>query len=117
MARFWKERLDPNKHVDYMKTTHVGGFPVELAHDNIRVRWVYFVTVCSFTFQFQSMEQIRECLEFFSQKAHPSSASPNVALEHYWQEWEQRIPYRLCENSKRQKIIKALQTAIEEFRD
>ena len=110
MARFWKEKLDLDKHVDYMKTTHLSGFPVAPSHDNIRERWVYFVTVCSFTFQFQSIEQIQECLTHFEQKTHPSSALPNVTLEHCWQGWEQRLPYRLFENSKRQKSSKLYKT-------
>ena len=115
MARFWKEKLDPIKHTDYMRTTHIGGIHVQSPHDNLIERWVYFVSVCSFTFPFQSLEQIRECLSYFSQKVHPSSMQPDVTLEHYWQDWEQRLPYWLLEEPKRQKVVKALQTAITEF--
>lgn len=36
-----------------------------------RVR--YFVEVCRFTFQFQTLNRVQEYLEFFSAKTHPSS--------------------------------------------
>ena len=115
MARFWKEKLDPAKHRDWMKTAHVGGFPVESAFDNLNERWVYFVHVCSFTFQFQSLQQIEECLAYFSQKVHPSSMVPNVMLEHEWQSWDQRLPHWLFEEPKRKCVIKALQCALQTF--
>ena len=115
MARFWKEKLDPNKHTDFMKTMHVGGFPVGFSFDNLNSRWVYFVHVCSFTFQFQSLQQIEECLVHFSQKIHPSSMLPDVTLEHDWQSWEQRLPYWLFEEPKRKRVVKALQCALRAF--
>jgi len=113
--RLWKERLDPTKHMDYMSTSHIGGFPVEAPHDNLIVKWAYFVNVCSFTFQFQSTEQIQECLNYFSQKTRPSSRRPVECGEHYWQRWYERLPMWLFEEPKRQKVVKALQKALVEF--
>lgn len=117
MARFWKELLDVERHTDHMSTLAVGGNPVARPADNIVERWVYFVEVCSFTFQFVSLKQIEECLFTSSQKIHPSSIEPNVTLEHYWQSWEQRIPLWLFEEPRRQKIVNALQRALIEFTD
>jgi len=34
------------------------------------------VHVTSFTFQFTSAQQLRDCLSFFEQKIHPSSRRP-----------------------------------------
>lgn len=115
MARIWKERLDPNKHREYLDTTWVGGLPPQPAKDNLLVSWVYFVEVCSFTFQFHSIEQIERCLTYFSQKTHPSSRLPNCDLEHYWQRWFERLPLWLSEEPKRQKVLKALRKALDEF--
>jgi hypothetical protein len=112
--RFWKERLNPEKHRDYMSTTHVGGIEPALPHDNLIVRWVYFVNVCSFTFQFHSLEQIEACLLYFSKKTHPSTRLP-VELEHYWQRWYERLPMYLFEETKRQKVVKAIEKALVEF--
>ena len=99
-----------------MDTFWIGGLPVAAPHDNIVERWVYFVEVCSFTFQFQSLAQIEECLAFFSQKIHPSSMQPDITLEHYWQGWEQRLPRWLFEEPKRQRVARALQRALAEFK-
>ncbi len=120
MARYWKEKLDVEKHVDYMKTYHVGGFSVgdfigAPLRDNLNEHWVYFIHVCSFTFHFQSLRQIEEYLGYFSQKIHPSSMVPNVNLEHYWQNWQQRFPYWLFEEPKRKRVVQALQRASNSF--
>jgi hypothetical protein len=115
MARIWKERLDPDKHVDYMRTTHIGGFTVEAVRDRLIERDVYFVEVCGFTFQFQSLDQITEALAYFRQKTHPSSREPGVTLEHYWQRWYERLPQWLFEEPKRLRVVAALERAAETF--
>jgi len=113
MARIWKEKLDVNKHRDYMQSTWIGGVPPARPKGNLIESWVYFVDVCSFTFQFHSIEQIKECLEYFSQKTHPSSRQSGCELEHYWQRWFERLPQWLYEEAKRQKVVKALTMALE----
>jgi hypothetical protein len=115
MAHIWKERRDPEKHVDHMQTSQLGGFPVESASDRLIVRDVYFVEVCGFTFQFQSLDQITEALAYFRQKTYPSSRLPDVTLEHYWQRWYERLPQWLFEEPKRQRVVAALQRAADIF--
>lgn len=115
MARYWTEPLDPGKHLDRMQTCHVGGIGPKEPADTLIDRWVYFVEVCGFTFEFHSLAQIEECLQFFSQKTHPSSRRPAVTLEHYWQAWWERLPQWLFEEPKRQKVVKALQQAVMRF--
>lgn len=73
MARIWKEKLDLNRHVDFMR----GGYPPQPARDNLIVKWVYCVNVCSFTFQFHCLEDIRLYLK--SQKKRPTVVK---ALKH-----------------------------------
>ena len=118
MARFWKEKLDPTRHADLMfpGRRHVKADRPQKPKDNLIVKWVYFVHVCSFTFQFHSLEQIEKCLNYFSQKPiPPSGKSGGKALEPYWRAWHERIPMYLKEEPKRQKIVKALQRAYDEF--
>lgn len=116
MSRHWKEPLDPERHVNHMETYAIGGSRPDPSPDDPLVkRWVYFVTVCSFTFQFQSVAQIEECLAFFTEKLHPSSLRPGVTLEHYWQRWYERLPHWLFEEPKRIQVVKALQAALTEF--
>jgi len=46
-------------------------------------KWVYFVTVCSFTFEFHSINQINACLKHYSQKVRPSTRIPEKDLWKY----------------------------------
>ncbi len=78
--------------------------------------WVYFVRVCSFTFSFDSVEQIQEYLDYFSKRIQPSSAMPNVPQSGWeYQTRFDELPLYLREEAKRQKVIKALTKAISEF--
>ena len=79
---------------------HIGGLPLQPPRDPLIRTWVYFVDVAAFTFQFQSLAQMNECLEFFRQKIHPTSIQPDVTLEHYWQRWYERLPRWLFEEPK-----------------
>lgn len=115
MARHWREPLDPNRQVEHLRTHNIGGTPPDAPPDPLVERWVYFVTACSFTFQFQSVAQIEECLDFFARKLHPTSRRPGVTLEHYWQAWHERLPRWLFAEPKRAKVVKALRAAWEEF--
>ena len=92
-----------------------GGIPVKAVHDNLIEKWVYFVRAASFTFQFQTVVQIEEAKDYFSKKVHQAGRKPNHGLEHYWQRWFERLPPGLQNEAKRNKILKALEQAIDEF--
>ena len=83
---------------------------------NFVPKWVYFVRVCSFTFEFHSVAQINECLQYYSAKIHPSSRL-NVGDASVWevQRWFERLPMYLSEEPKRKRVVKALAAAMEEF--
>ena len=96
-----------------MSSTHVGG----LAADAERTGSpnVFFVAVSGFTFQFANLDQLRECLDWFRTKIHPSSRLPDFTLEHYWQRWHERLPKGITKEPKRQKVVKALENALTDF--
>lgn len=72
MARFWKEQYKPTDHFNQMQE-----MPVFKSPDlKLVPSFVYFVSVCSFTFEFHSIEQIEVCLKYYSEKIHPSSRLP-----------------------------------------
>jgi len=96
-------------------TTGPGGIPAEPPRDRLIAKWVYFVEVASFTFQFHSLEQIQICLRFFREKLHPTSRRPDVRLEHYWQRWFEKLPQWLFEEPKRVKVVAALERAMNDF--
>lgn len=104
----------------------------------IIARRIYYVEVCSFKFQFYSIEQMKETLSYFEQKTHPSSRLPNKewiiaearkdpknhrrkidaflqSERDVLQRWYERLPMWLYEERKRQKVVKVLQQAIETF--
>lgn len=116
MSRHWRERLDPRRHVDYMAGSMWGGYPVVPPDDRLIDRWVYCVRACGFTFQFASLDQVRQCLEHFSRKTHPSGrlAQPPPGV-HWNHPWYERLPMWLFEEPKRQRVVKALGRALAEF--
>ncbi len=111
MARFWKKDAKNR--------------PNPLIPD-----WIYFVEVCSFTFEFRSVEDVADYLRHFSQKLRGSSADhasakypdsdwrrePCFAGDH----WERQscldnLPLYLFEEPKRLEVVKALKRALVEF--
>jgi len=80
-------------------------------------REVICVHVCSFTFRFESKDEIDEYIDFFQAKTHPSSRVPENLLPdssfRHWhsQRWYERLPLFLQEEPKREKVLKALREA------
>ena len=113
MTRIWREKLDPSRHLNRMempvtsRPTIAGLAP-----------WVYFVRVCSFTFEFHSIEQIKACREYYLEKIHPSSRI-DIGGADSWevQRWFERLPMYLLEEPKRQRVLKALASAIDQFEE
>jgi hypothetical protein len=118
VTRIWKEKLDTSKHHDFMTqimpNRATGGYKVQAPQDNLNEHWVYFVRVCSFTFEFHSLAQIHECLAYFSRKLRPNRLI-HIEFGERWIPWYERLPQWLFEESKRQRVVKALQQAIDEF--
>jgi hypothetical protein len=123
MARIWKEEFDSIKH---------GGLPDALPDVTgpIRRHWaaptlmpheVLLVCVCSFTFRFDTKEQLERVLAFYEQKTVPSSRQ----AESIWSQrggdhgeaerWYERLPMFLREEPKRLKVVKALREARKMF--
>lgn len=124
MAKSWKEKFDPAKHRDFMSTSHVGGFlpgdglgGLDNSHPLMQMHWVYFVREGDFTFQFHSLAQMRECLNYFEADTHPSTMLPSITLEHYWQRWFERLPAGLRSGRRKVRIIKALRDALTRLSD
>ena len=114
MSKHWKEKADPEKHIDYMSTAHVGGLPLAASPEK-DTPFVYFVRVEGFTFQFVTLTQLESAIAYFSDNPPPSRA-PHNGLEHFWQKWYERLPKGMTKKSKREKIKKALERAQEDFR-
>src|SRR5258708_7582418 len=115
MARIWKETYDGRKHRNQMHPV-IG---INKRHYEARTLFpeeIYFVRVCSFTFEFHSLSQLNECFLFYSQKIHPSSRV-NVAGMDHWEtlRWFERLPLYLQEEPKRLKVVAALEKAVKEF--
>jgi hypothetical protein len=115
MARHWREKRDETRHTDWMSTTHIGGVPAEKPTVSLIETWSYFVEVCGFRFEFVALDQLRECLAFFTVKHHGPNRLPEVSVEHYWQRWYERLPSGMLASTKREKIAKALRSALADF--
>ena len=116
MARIWRERYDPQRHQDKMWDV-----PVNRPADfRLIPQWVYFVDVCSFTFEFHSLEQLETCLRYYSAKTHPSTRLPVYTGDYggdhtETQRWFERLPLYLREEPKRLRVVKALTRALATF--
>jgi hypothetical protein len=102
VARIWKQKL------------------TALGTANLVPREVVLVRVASFTFQFTTTKQLRDCIEYHERKTHPSSRISAKAIAadigpdwrdlRSWEveRWFERLPMYLLEEPKRQKVLKAL---------
>lgn len=114
MARIWKETYDSAKHqapIEYW-----GSVDDHLRAPSLIPKDVIMVHVASFTFQFMSVPQLRECLSYFEQKTHPSSRRPIPPVTspgmQECQRWFERLPMHLLEEPKRLKVVEALNRAL-----
>jgi hypothetical protein len=115
MARIWKEKWDSARHNNHMPI--LGGVtgkalqaPTLLSAD------VYFVCVCSFTFEFHNLAQIEECLLFYSHKIQPTTRVDTRGGDHWeFQTWFEQLPLYLREEPKRKKVVAALGEALKLF--
>jgi hypothetical protein len=102
VARIWTEPCNAGRHTR----------PMDYWRDPVPKN-VMLVSVASFTFQFFSTQQLRECLEFYQRKTHPSSRLDVRGGSHWeFQQWFDRLPMYLLEDAKRQKVVKALTDAL-----
>ncbi len=115
MSKICREKADPQKHKDFMNSFDIGGENIKKSKDNLIKKWVYFARIDKFTFSFVSLEQVRECKEYFEQKIHPSTASYHPPFEHYWQPWWCRLPKGINKENKRKKVLKALDEILEKW--
>ena len=115
MSKHWREELDPATHRDFMKGFQdAGGLPRSPVRDSMIPAWAYFVTVAGFTFEFASVAQIEECLEYCREKVHPSTRE-RVQYDHFWNPWFSRLPKGLLRGNKRERVVAALERALAEF--
>ena len=83
------------------------------------------VRVASFTFRFVSVEHLLDCLAYFQQKTHPTSRVPSEELaaqlgedwrtQRAWEveRWFERLPMYLLEEPKREKVMRAIEKALQ----
>jgi hypothetical protein len=115
MAKIWSEPFDGLKHQNQMQEVESSTSDFYRAPSLLQ-RPVYFVQVCSFTFQFHSVKQIQACLDFYAKKIQPSSRRDIGSADHWeCERWFERLPLFLREEPKRQRVIKALRDALEIF--
>ena len=122
MARIWKEPRTGHalSHFDLHGYQGLPGHDVS-RDDKLLPVYTYCVEVCGFCFRFGSVEQIPPVIEYYSRKIHPSSRLPDshwLRAEHdVAQRWFERLPGHLKKESKRLKVVKALEEALETFQE
>jgi hypothetical protein len=108
----WKEPFDSDRHQDRMDSVGHRAYAAD-PHGSIRTHWIYFAKVASFTFEFMSLDQVRECLVYFEQRLHPSSrVSPGGADHWEVQRWYDRLPGHLKSDRDRPDVIRSLKALL-----
>lgn len=75
------------------------------------------VRVCSFTFFFRNPDQLIACLDYYSKKVHPSSRLNSRGGSHWeFLRWYDKLPMYLLEEPKRLKVVRALTSALRQWR-
>lgn len=122
MARIWKETRTGHwsSHFDLHGHQGLPGHDVS-PDEKLLPAYTYCVEVCGFCFRFGSVEQIPPVIEYYSTKIHPSSRLPDtpwLRSEHdVTQRWFERLPGYLRKESKRLRVVKALEAALGQFRE
>jgi hypothetical protein len=116
MARIWKEPYDSVKH-RAIPVEYWGKNDDHLRAPGLIPKDIVMVHVASFTFQFVTVQQLRDCLSYFDQKTHPSNRLPmpsEASAFTHWeaQRWFERLPVYLFEEPKRRKVVEALKHAL-----
>jgi hypothetical protein len=111
MPRYWKEPYTGTRYGD----DPPDALPAPAR--GLVVQDLICVSVCSFTFRFYSGDEIREYIAFFEKKTHRSSTLPmpkgaDSFFRWHAQRWYERLPMYLQEDSKRERILKALRKAL-----
>ena len=108
----WQRHRNPMSYIDNAQCEKHRRTPTLIPYK------VCLVSVCGFTFIFHILTQLRLCLDFNSQKHHPSSALPmkNSGCDHWeTQRWFEKLLQYLQEEAKRVKVVCALKTALDEY--
>lgn len=120
MARIWTEPFDSFKHrscIDSWGGDSWGEPEISRRAPTLKPHPVLLVHVCAFTFQFHAIVQLKKCLSFYEQKIPRGlrlRMPKNADKFDHWhgQAWFQRLPKYLREESKRRRVVKALQNAL-----
>lgn len=118
MAHIWKEQRDGHWSEHFDLHGYEGLPPHEVSPNPSVPVYTYFVRVCGFTFRFGSVAQIAPVLEYYQQRIRPSTRqdTTHYAFERdVAQRWFERLPGNLRKEPKRQKVVKALEQALDEF--
>jgi hypothetical protein len=109
MANWWREVINHPWHKqDRERVT-------------IDPQHIYIVRVCGFAFHFETLADLQRCLDYYRIKIHPSTRLPHDVLGIFGgdfsecQRWFERLPQYLREESKRIRVIRALEGALAEF--
>jgi len=121
MSKHWKEPYTLEGAIasgihDGENTQYLGGS---------NCSWIYYVSVCGFTFSFFSTSMIRGYIEFYSLKILPTSRfsgvspfsdGPAASIGDGQTRFE-RLPGHLRKENKRTRVVKALERALLDFEE
>lgn len=121
MARWWKERYDPALHRNNMWDVSHDGHQHHVdgsAKSSNITQHVVMVQVEQFTFEFLSLGQLKDCIQYLAAEHHASSRiQEGIGAADHWevQRWYERLPRYLFSATRRPRVLKALRAALGQF--
>lgn len=115
MAQINLVEYNPEIHLDYMSFVNEGGVSIKSPHIIKGKKFVFVLTIGEESLIFKDIAQIKEAKDFFERKLRPSTVSNPPPYEHFWHIWFGRLPKKALKASNRDKILKAINLALEKY--
>lgn len=103
---------DPEIHRDYMSSSNEGGIKIKNPHLVKGIPHVFTLEVGKTCLVFKNINHMKEAKEFFEKLLRPSTTGSPPPHEHYWHIWYARLPKNILKASNRDKIFKAISSAL-----
>ncbi|MBC7797098.1 MAG: hypothetical protein H7Z37_09525 [Pyrinomonadaceae bacterium] len=115
MAQIHLVEYNPEIHFDYMSSFNESGIAIENPHLIKGKRFVFVLTIGGKSLIFKDVAQMKEAKDFFERKLRPSTIGNPPPYENFWQIWFGRLPKKVLKASNKEKILKAINSALEKY--
>lgn len=107
----------PKIHRDYMSSLVEGGIEIKTSHLIKGIPHVFTLEISKTLLVFKDITQLKEARDFFERKLRPSTSGNPPPFEHFWHVWYGRLPKNALKSSNKEKVLNAINNALERYAD